>query len=98
MRPPQGVDWIHEPNWDGFRFQIIKDGAGVRLYFKSGAEYTDRLPGMVAAFASMPTESAILDGDLVLIDPVGAAHFYRLMREMRTRLPDAPVPDPTELG
>ena len=60
----------------------------MRLYSKSGAEYTDRLPGMVAAFASMPTESAILDGELVLIDPVGAAHFYRLMREMRTRGPD----------
>ena len=88
VRPSQGADWIHEPKWDGFRFQIIKDGAGVRLYSKSGAEYTDRLPGMVAAFASMPTESAILDGELVLIDPVGAAHFYRLMREMRTRGPD----------
>ena len=37
----------------------------MRLYSKSGADYTDRLPGMVAAFSSMPTESAILDGELV---------------------------------
>ena len=36
----------------------------------------------------MPTSSAILDGELVLIDPRGAAHFYRLMSQMRTSSPD----------
>jgi hypothetical protein len=25
-RPPKGDDWLHEPKWDGFRFQIIKHG------------------------------------------------------------------------
>jgi len=32
---------IHEPKWDGFRFQAIKDGARVRFYSHSGAENTD---------------------------------------------------------
>jgi ATP-dependent DNA ligase len=36
IRPPlpvrsrpstEGDDWLHEPKWDGFRFQIIKDGS-----------------------------------------------------------------------
>jgi ATP-dependent DNA ligase len=45
-RPPQGDDWLHEPKWDGFRFQIINDGSDVRFYSKSGAEYGDRLPGV----------------------------------------------------
>jgi bifunctional non-homologous end joining protein LigD len=83
-----GHDWLHEPKWDGFRFQIIKDDSDVRLYSKSGAEYTDRLPGMVEAFAALPTRSAVLDGELCLIDPTGSAHFYKLMRQMRTRWPD----------
>jgi ATP-dependent DNA ligase len=47
-----------------FRFQIIKDGARVRLYSRHGAEYTDRLPRMVEAFSELPTRSAILDGEL----------------------------------
>jgi bifunctional non-homologous end joining protein LigD len=64
VRPPKGDDWLHEPKWDGFRFQIIKDGGDVRLYSKSGAEYDDRLPGMVEAFAKLPTRAAILDGEL----------------------------------
>jgi ATP dependent DNA ligase domain len=69
-------------------FRIIKDGSQVRLYSRHGTEYTDRLPGMVAAFAKLPTSAAILDGELVLIDPRGAAHFYRLMAQMPTSEPD----------
>ena len=88
VRPPKGVGWYHEPKWDGFRFQIIKDGSDVRFYSRSGAEYTDRLPDMRKAFAEMPTRAAILDGELCLIDPRGAAHFYRLMAQMRTSSPD----------
>ena len=85
---PQANDWLHEPKWDGFRFQIIKDGSEVRFYSRHGAEYTDRLPSMAEAFGKLPTQSAILDGELVLIDPRGAAHFYRLMAQMRTSEPD----------
>ena len=88
VRPPQGDDWIFEPKWDGFRFQVIKDDAGVRLYSRHGAEYTDRLPRMAEAFAKLPTISAILAGELVLVDRRGAAHFYRLMSQMRTSEPD----------
>jgi bifunctional non-homologous end joining protein LigD len=84
-RPPRGDGWVFEPKWDGFRFQIIKDDAGVRMYSKSGADYTARLPKMTEAFAKLPAESVILDGELVLINPRGGAHFYRLMREMRSR-------------
>ena len=43
---------------------------------------------MVEAFGKLPAQSAILDGELVLIDPRGAAHFYRLMAQMRTSHPD----------
>jgi bifunctional non-homologous end joining protein LigD len=75
VRPPKGDDWTHEPKWDGFRFQAIKDGASVRFYSRHGAEYTDRLPRMAEAFTKLPTQSATLDGELVLIDPRGAATF-----------------------
>ena len=86
--PPKGDDWLHEPKWDGFRFQIIKDGASVRFYSRHGAEYTDRLPNMVEAFGNLRAQSAILDGELCLIDAGGAARFYALMAQMRTRRPD----------
>jgi len=43
---------------------------------------------MVKAFGKLPTQSAVLDGELVLIDPCGAAHFYRLMAQMCMSEPD----------
>jgi bifunctional non-homologous end joining protein LigD len=82
-----GHDWLHEPKWDGFRFQVIRDGSDVRLYSKNGKEYSSKLPGMRQAFAELPTNSAILDGELYLIDPRGGAHFYRLMHQRRARRP-----------
>jgi ATP-dependent DNA ligase len=88
VRPPKGDDWLHEPKWDGFRFQVIKDGSDVGLYSKSGADYSSKLPSMRKAFVELPTNSAILDGELCLIDPRGRAHFYWLMHQMRTRWPE----------
>jgi bifunctional non-homologous end joining protein LigD len=43
---------------------------------------------MVEAFGKLPTQSAIVDGELCLIDPQGSAQFYRLMAQMRTSHPD----------
>jgi ATP-dependent DNA ligase len=39
------------------------------MYSKSGADYTARLPRMAEAFGKLPAPSAILDGELVLINP-----------------------------
>ena len=88
VHPPKGDGWLHEPKWDGFRFQIIKDGSDERLHSKSGADYSNKLPRMRKTFAELPTNSAILDGELCLIDPAGGANFYRLMTQMRTRWPE----------
>ena len=82
--PPKGEGWICEVKLDGYRFQVVKDGDRVRLYSRSGAEYTDRLPRIVEAFAKLPARAAVLDGN----GADGQAKFYRLMHEMRTRRPD----------
>jgi len=36
--PPKSKDWLHEPKWHGFRFQVIKNGETVRLYTRNGAD------------------------------------------------------------
>ena len=87
-RPPQGEDWIHEPKFDGYRFQIVKNGREVRFFSKSGAEYGARLPRMVEAFGDLPARAAVLDGELVFFDAKGQADFRQLHNQMRTRWPD----------
>jgi bifunctional non-homologous end joining protein LigD len=83
-RPPQDEDWIHEPKFDGYRFQIVKNGREVRLFSKSGAEYGARLPRM-EAFEDLPAGAAVLDGELVFFDAKGRADFRQLHDQMRTR-------------
>ena len=85
---PKGDTWLHQPKWDGYRFQIIKNGHQVRLYSKSGAEWTDRLPAMVEAFAELQTRAAILDGELCICDDRGRPDFQTFHSEMRQGRPD----------
>jgi bifunctional non-homologous end joining protein LigD len=88
VRPPSGKHWLHEPKWDSFRFQIVKNGSAIRFYSRHGADYTERLPGMHKAFAELAADAAIIDGELCLVDLRGAAHFWQLMSQMRSRWPD----------
>src|SRR5262245_63577390 len=79
--PPKGPDWVHQPKWDGYRFLIAKIGQRVRLYSKSGAEWSDRLPDLAEAFAALPTDF-ILDGELCFCDGRGRSDFRALHGEM----------------
>ena len=80
---PRGAEWIHEPKWDGFRFQIVKNGRDVRLFARNRSEYSDRFPRMTEWFAHFPTQAVILDGELCLVGADGMANFRALLGEMR---------------
>jgi bifunctional non-homologous end joining protein LigD len=38
--PPTDAAWLHKLNFDGWRIQLHKDGSLVRLYTKSGYDWT----------------------------------------------------------
>jgi bifunctional non-homologous end joining protein LigD len=86
--PPRGAEWIHEPKWDGFRFQVIKNGREVRLYSRNRSDYSEKLPRLAEWFAYLPTQAAILDGELCLLGADGKADFSTLMSQMRSSWPD----------
>jgi|SRR5215475_8599742 len=63
------------------------DSDRIRLHTKSGAEYTERLPGMVENFKRLPMRSAIINGELCLVAADGLPRFYWLLHDA-TRWPD----------
>ena len=65
--PPKGSYRVHQPKWDGYRCLVAKIGQRVRLYSKNGTEWSEKLPGLVEAFAALHTDF-ILDGELCLCD------------------------------
>jgi bifunctional non-homologous end joining protein LigD len=70
------------------RFQVIKIGGEVRLFSRNGADWTDRLPAIAAAFARLPARVAQIDGELCLCDADGRPDFRELMRAARQRPAD----------
>jgi bifunctional non-homologous end joining protein LigD len=57
----------------------------VRLFSRNGADWTERMPAMAAAFASLPARMAQIDGELCLCDADGRPDFRALMRAVRQR-------------
>jgi len=64
-RPPPGDAWLHEPKWDGYRFQVVKGRmatATCRLLRISSADQ-GRLPD------AMPYRPDVVGDDLRFADP-----------------------------
>src|SRR5215510_1772927 len=54
--PPKGSYRVHQTKMDGYRCLVAKIGQRVRLYSKNGTEWSERLPGLVEAFAVLRTD------------------------------------------
>ncbi|MEY9949653.1 ATP-dependent DNA ligase [Kitasatospora sp. GAS1066B] len=58
-----------EEKLDGIRIQVHRDGGTVRIFTRTLEEITDRLPEVVAAALALPAERAVLDGEVIAVDP-----------------------------
>jgi bifunctional non-homologous end joining protein LigD len=78
--PPRGCEWLHEIKFDGFRIQLHKSGDDVRLFSRSGNDFTHRFPTVPPAVAALPVASAIIDGEIAAYDETGKPDFNALLR------------------
>jgi bifunctional non-homologous end joining protein LigD len=78
-KPPAGAGWAHELKLDGYRIQAHLDkSAKVKLFTRSGLEWTERMPLVVRELGRLSVESAILDGEVVVLTETGQSSFARL--------------------
>src|SRR5487761_1246672 len=83
--PPEGEHWLHEIKFDGYRILCRIDRGHVTLITRGGQDWTGRLPASAAAAAELPVERAILDGEVVALEPNGVSSFQRLQNAFRDR-------------
>ncbi len=76
--PPAGPDWVHELKLDGYRVQAHIEKGKVRLFTRSGLDWTHRMTPVARALAPLNVESAILDGEVVVLSPDGQTSFANL--------------------
>jgi len=82
---PEGPGWSLEVKFDGYRIEAIKNGADVRLYSRRGNDFTKRFTKVAEAVSKINAKSAVLDGEVVAVDPSGQVSFQMLQN--RAKLP-----------
>jgi bifunctional non-homologous end joining protein LigD len=88
-KPFSGRNWLFEIKWDGVRaLAWIKDG-NLALRSRNAIDITARYPELASLPQSLSAHQAILDGEIVALDPRGHSDFELLQQRMHVRAPTA---------
>jgi bifunctional non-homologous end joining protein LigD len=77
-RPFTRDGWIFELKWDGVRALAAVENGTLRLAGRSGRDETSRYPELAALTRALRGHSAVVDGEIVVMDADGRASFERL--------------------
>lgn len=66
-----------EHKLDGARIQVHRKGSDVRVFTRSLADVTARVPEIVEVALSLPVESIILDGETLMLDDDGGPRPFQ---------------------
>jgi bifunctional non-homologous end joining protein LigD len=81
-QPPETDDWLHEIKFDGYRmFCRVKDGEA-RFISRNGQDWTSRVGSLADVASRLPVESAIVDGEVVVLDAKGVSQFQLLQNAL----------------
>lgn len=78
-------DWMYEIKYHGHRLLARVVDSEVRLFHRSGEDWTERLPTQAAAVASLNLENTWLDGELVAMGEDGVPDFIALQEALERR-------------
>ena len=83
--------WIYERKLDGERCLAVRDGAGTRLYTRSGRDVTVSFPELAEALDGQASTDFVIDGEVVAFDGARTS-FSRLQPRIHVerRGPGAP--------
>jgi len=81
--PPEGEEWLHELKFDGYRMLCHLSRGEVQFWSRNGKDWTGKFPNLVKALKTFPAASAILDGEVVIVDKAGRSSFQALQQSMR---------------
>ena len=82
---PEGGPWTYEVKWDGYRALLLKSGDHVRLLSRKDNDLTATYPTIEDAGRKLKAETAILDGEIVALDPKGKPSFQALQHRSAHR-------------
>jgi len=82
--PPPGDEWLHELKFDGYRMLCYLTRGKARFLSRNGKDWTEKFPNLLEALKKFPAATAILDGEIVILDKEGRSSFQKLQQAMKT--------------
>jgi len=80
--PPRGDAWLHELKFDGYRMLCHLASGKVRFWSRNQKDWSTRFPGIAKAIVSSKATTAIIDGEVVVMDSRGRTSFQKLQQSM----------------
>jgi bifunctional non-homologous end joining protein LigD len=80
--PPRGDEWLHEIKYDGYRLLCPLADGKARLLTRHGKDWSDRFPSVARAAAELPARQALVDGEVVVLQPDGTTSFQALQNAL----------------
>ena len=81
-KPPTGDRWVHEVKFDGYRLLARLDHGRVKLFTRSGLDWTSKFANVAKALAALPVVTAFLDGEVVVETEHGVPDFGALQADL----------------
>jgi bifunctional non-homologous end joining protein LigD len=82
--PPEGDQWIYELKWDGVRALCFIDKGKLRMESRNGKRIEQQYPEFRDLPSLVEGSSAILDGEIVVLDPEGRPRFALIQPRIST--------------
>jgi bifunctional non-homologous end joining protein LigD len=81
--PPEGDGWLHEIKYDGYRTELLVERGKARAYTRRGFDWTDKYGLIAEQAAKLPVKSAVVDGEVIVMNEAGLSDFSSLRSAMR---------------
>jgi len=77
---PTGEDWLHEIKLDGYRIQarVDRQKNQIQLLTRNALDWTHRMKALADAVLALPVASALIDGEVVVLEENGVSSFAEL--------------------
>lgn len=82
---PTSGNWLFEVKLDGYRAIAAASGDTVRVFTRNGHDWSDRFVPLTEAMAALDLDGALLDGEIVAVDPEGKSDFGLLQQAIKGR-------------
>lgn len=76
--------WLFEIKWDGYRAITFLQNQEVKIYSRNQELFNARFPKIVNELKKIAIESAIFDGEIVVLDEQGRSHFQLMQNYQST--------------